>query len=123
MNKNKYKVLSARIKNISTKDKRINICIKYYFLIRKNKPKYGRYNFLFPSNNFSLNYIKNNLKSKLSSIKEEDFQQNPNPYDKKEFFTKNITEKIRQYYKIDKIENKSEKIGKKSRKKEAKFIK
>ena len=127
-NISKYKIFSARIKNISTKDKRINICINYYFLIRKNKPKYERYNLLFPSNNFSLNYIKNNLKSKLSSIKEEDFQQTPNFYDKNEFINKNITEKIRQYYKIDKIDkmantNEEIGIGKKNRKKEVKFIK
>ena len=118
-NKKKHKVFSARIKNISTKDKRINICINYYFLIRKNKSKYERYNFLFPSNNFSLNYIKNNLKSKLSSIKEEDCQIS-NFNDKNENSNANINEKIRQYYKIV---NTREEISRKSQKKDTKYIK
>ena len=51
----KYKVFSALIKDIATKDGRINIYINYIFLIRKNKPLIDKYSSLVPDNNFSIN--------------------------------------------------------------------
>ena len=63
-NHNKHKIakkyaFSVLIKNISSKDGRINIYIKYYFLFRDKTPLISSYNILEPSNNFSINYIKN----------------------------------------------------------------
>ena len=66
------------IKNICTKDGRINIYINYYFLLRNNSPLITRYNNLKLSNYFSITYIINNKNNlKLSSIIEE---QSQNPY-------------------------------------------
>ena len=67
------------IKNICTKDGRINIYINYYFLLRNNSPLVTKYNKLKLSNYFSITYIinRNNNNSKLSSIIEEESQ---NPY-------------------------------------------
>ena len=78
----KIKVYSMLIKNIMTKDKRIHININYFFYKNK-KSSLKRYNFLEPSEKFSLNIIcssnnnykkisDKNLKMKLSEIKEED---------------------------------------------------
>ena len=63
-NHNKHKIakkyaFSVLIKNISSKDGRINIYINYYFLFRDKTPLISSYNILQPSNNFSINYIKN----------------------------------------------------------------
>ena len=63
-NHNKHKIakkyaFSVLIKNISSKDGRINIYINYYFLFRDKTPLISSYNILEPSNNFSINYIKN----------------------------------------------------------------
>ncbi len=78
------------VKNITTKDKLINIHINYYFINRKKKPSYMRYNFLKQAKNFSVsiyggnNMDKNELKInlKLSAIQEEDFSiQNSKIYD------------------------------------------
>ena len=78
------------IKNITTKDKLINIHIKYYFMARKFKPPYMRYNFLKQAKNFSVTILggdcmdKNELRLnfKLSSILEEDISiQNSKIYD------------------------------------------
>ena len=79
------------IKNIVTKDKRININIYYYIISQKNKPSQKMYNSLTKSDNCSLslfgdvNKRKNNvskLKFRLASIKEEDVSnQNSKFYD------------------------------------------
>ena len=63
-NHNKHKIakkyaFSVLIKNISSRDGRINIYINYYFLFRDKTPLISSYNILQPSNNFSINYIKN----------------------------------------------------------------
>jgi hypothetical protein len=81
---------SLIIKNITTKDKLINIHINYYFMVRKFKPSYMRYNSLKQAKNFSVTILgvdymdKNELKLnfKLSSILEEDISiQNSKIYD------------------------------------------
>ena len=72
-NKNKvYNVFSTLIKNISTKDRRINIYINYYYLLYKKKSKKTKFDNLMICNNFGINYnINNNIKLRLSEIKEE----------------------------------------------------
>ena len=120
----KIKVFSMLIKNIVTKDKRIHITINYYFFKNK-KSSVERYNFLEPSEKFSLNIIcsrDNNYKKlndqklrlKLSEIKEEDHSniRNSNILEnfnkdkkisKKEF----IKEEINSYYYENNKENKN----------------
>ena len=79
------------IKNICTKDGRINIFINYYFLLRNNSPLITRYNNLKLSNYFSISYIINNNNNlKLSSIIEEKSQNPYFYYDK----NKNCNDKI-----------------------------
>ena len=64
------------IKDISTKDGRINIYINYIFLIRKNKPLITKYSSLVLGNNFSINYIAHKLKMRPRLLKIKD----PNIY-------------------------------------------
>ena len=60
-NKKKRKnVYYETIKNISTKDGRININIKYYFMFRKKKPVIERYSILTASNIISIIYFNKN---------------------------------------------------------------
>ena len=124
----KIKVFSMLIKNIVTKDKRIHITINYYFYKNK-KSLVKRYDFLEPSEKFSLNIIcgSNNykkakdqkLKLKLSEIKEEDIPStkysnifesynSDKNYHKKEF----IKEEINSYYYENNNQNKNKKIRK-----------
>lgn len=72
-----YNVFTTLIKNIKTKDGRINIYINYYYLFNKKKSKKLKYDNLIPCENFEYNYINNHIKKKLSKIKEED-SINPN---------------------------------------------
>ena len=67
-----YNVFTTLIKNIKTKDGRINIYINYYYLFNKKKSKKPKYDNLIPCENFEYNYINNHIKKKLSKIKEED---------------------------------------------------
>jgi hypothetical protein len=72
--KNKvYNVFSTLIKNISTKDRRINIYINYYYLLYKKNSSKTKFDNLIICNNFGINYIiNNNTKLRLSEIKEEE---------------------------------------------------
>ena len=128
-NSNKrIKVFSMLIKNIVTKDKRIFITITYYFLLRKNKPLINRYDYLVPSEIFSLNLKCNNknYKSKenlkLSEIKEEEFQNSKfHPEVQKMNFEKmlsgNYDKKIAKYFRNENIYEESDNYGKKSKNK------
>ena len=88
---NNTKFYSNLIKDISTKDKRININIYYYNYSKKNNQTKLRYDFLEKENKYSIcilgsnNIIKNNitkLKNKLAAIKEEEISnQNSKIYD------------------------------------------
>ena len=122
----RIKVFSMLIKNIVTKDKRIYITINYYFLFRKNKSLVTRYDYLVPSEVFSLNLVNNNknYKSKenlkLSEIKEEEFQNSKfHPEVQKMNFEKmirdNYDKKIAKYFKNENIYEGSH--GKKSKNK------
>ena len=124
----RIKVFSMLIKNIETKDKRIYITITYYFLFRKNKPLATRYDYLVPSEIFSLNLAYNNKinKSKenlkLSEIKEEEFQNSKfHPAVQKMNFEKmlkdNYDKKITKYFRNDNIYEESDNYGKKSKNK------
>ena len=104
-NKNtNYKFTPILIKNISTKDKRININIYYYKLPLYNKSINNNFNYLSRAYNCSIcllgediNANKNNnniskLKFKLPSIKEEEISnQNSKFYDESGTFDKNNT--------------------------------
>ena len=124
----RIKVFSMLIKNIVTKDKRIYITITYYFLLRKNKPLVTRYDYLVPSEIFSLNLAYNNKNNKskenlkLSEIKEEEFQNSKfHPEVQKINFEKmlndNYDKKIIKYFRNDNIYEESDKYGKKSKNK------
>jgi hypothetical protein len=58
--KKRENVYYETIKNISTKDGRININIKYYFMFRKKKPLIERYSVLTTSNIISIIYLNKN---------------------------------------------------------------
>jgi hypothetical protein len=124
----KIKVFSMLIKNIVTKDKRIHITINYYFYKNK-KSSAKRYDFLEPSEKFSLNIICGNnnykkandqkFKLKLSEIKEEDhfntkyssiFENNNN--DKKDYKKELIKEEINRFYNENNNQNKKDNIRK-----------
>jgi len=124
----RIKVFSMLIKNIVTKDKRIYITITYYFLLRKNKPLINRYDYLVPSEIYSLNLVCNNknYKSKenlkLSEIKEEEFQNSKfHPEIQKMNFEKilndNYDKKITKYFRNENIYEESNNYGKKSKNK------
>ena len=124
----RIKVFSMLIKNIVTKDKRIYITITYYFLLRKNKPLVTRYDYLAPSEIFSLNLpcSNKNYKSKenlkLSEIKEEEFQNSKfHPEIKKmnfeKMFNDNYDKKITKYFRNENIYEESDKYQKKSKNK------
>ena len=88
---NNTKIYSSLIKDISTKDKRININICYYNYTKKINQTKVRYDFLQKENKYSIcilgdinrnqsNILK--LKNKLTSIKEEEISnQNSKIYD------------------------------------------
>ena len=124
----KIKVFSMLIKNIVTKDKRIHITINYYFYKNK-KSSAERYDFLEPSEKFSLNIIcssnsyrkanENKLKLKLSEIKEEDhssikYSNILESYnsDKKDYKKEFIKEEVNSYYNENNNEKKKKNIRK-----------
>ena len=124
----RIKVFSMLIKNIVTKDKRIYITITYYFLLRKNKPLINRYDYLVPSEIYSLNLVCNNKNYnskenlKLSEIKEEEFQNSKfYPEVQKMNFEKilndNYDKKITKYFRNENIYEESDNYGKKSKNK------
>jgi len=50
-------VFTSLIKNITTKDRRISISIKYYYLLKKNRNGIKSYNCCVPSDTLSLNFL------------------------------------------------------------------